>query len=272
MTSATPAHEVYQHGHHASVVSNHAKRTADKDAAFFLPSLRPGMRLLDVGCGPGSITSGLAKRVAPGQTIGIDASSSVIATARSLADASLGNLAFEVGNIYEPRFAADSFDAAFAHQVLQHLRRPVDALSQIRTLLKAGGVLGVREVDWGSATFYPESDGIRRFLHLYYDLAHRNGGEPNAGRYMRRWFREAGFAEVRVTTSTVSYTDAAGTREWGETYATRTLQSNIADKALEYGIATRADLESMAEGWRTWGDHPDALYCFSQTELVAWKR
>ena len=142
----------------------------------------------------------------------------------------------------------------------------------MRNLLKPGGVVGVREVDWGSATFYPENDGMRRFLHLYYDLAHRNGGEPNAGRHMRRWFREAGFAETRITTSTTSYTDSAATREWANTYAERTLHSNIADKALEYGIVTRSDLESMAAGWRTWGDHPDALYCFSHVEVVAWKR
>src|SRR5438045_7847090 len=113
MTS--PNHEVYQHGHHASVVSNHAKRTADKDAAFFLPLLRPGMRLLDVGCGPGSITAGLAKRVAPGVTVGIDASASVIDTARSQLGPEMGTLTFEVGSIYQPRFAPESFDAAFAH-------------------------------------------------------------------------------------------------------------------------------------------------------------
>jgi ubiquinone/menaquinone biosynthesis C-methylase UbiE len=269
VTSPTPASEVYQHGHHASVVANHAKRTAEAVAAFFLPELRPGMRLLDVGCGPGSITSGLAKRVAPAESIGIDPSPSVIETARSLADASSPNLSFEVGNIYEPRFPPESFDAVFAHQVLQHLRRPVDALAQMRRLLKPGGVIGVREVDWGSMTFYPENEGMRRFLPLYYELARRNGGEPNAGRFMRRWFREAGFGEVRVTTSTTSYADAAATREWAETYAERTLRSNIADKALEYGLATRADLESIAAGWRAWGADPDALYCLFHTEVVA---
>ena len=268
-----PSGEVYQHGHHASVVSNHAKRTAEACAAFFLPFLKPGMRLLDVGCGPGSITLGLARRVAPAETVGIDMSDSVVETARLLAAGnSVRNVTFEVGNIYKPRFEPGSFDAIFAHQVLQHLRHPVDAIRQMRELLATSGVLGVREVDWGSTTFYPENRGMRRFLELYYALAERNGGEPNAGRYMRRWFREAGFAEPRISTSTTHYADPAATRGWGETYAERTLQSNIADKALEYGLASRADLESMAAAWREWGRDPDALFCLSHVEVVATKR
>ena len=269
----SPANETYQHGHHVSVVANHAKRTADTSAAFFLPFVKPGMRLLDVGCGPGSITAGLAQRVEPAETIGIDPSPSVIETARSLAVAKAARyLTFEVGNILEPRFAPESFEAVFAHQVLQHLGQPVDALRQIRTLLAPGGVVGVRDVDWGSTTFYPENQGMRRFLTLYYELARRNSGEPNAGRYLRRWFREAGFAEARVTTSTVSYTDQAATGEWGGTYAERTLHSNLAHKALEFGIATRLELEEIAAAWRAWGRDPDALFCFSHTEVVAWKR
>ena len=111
--------EIYQHCHHTSVVSSHAKRTAETEAAFFLPYLKPGMRLLDVGCGPGSITVGLALRVEPAPTIGMDASESVIETARSLAKAKPARyLTFDVGNIYEPHFPAESFDAIFAHQVL----------------------------------------------------------------------------------------------------------------------------------------------------------
>jgi SAM-dependent methyltransferase len=177
-----------------------------------------------------------------------------------------------VGNIYEPHFTAENFDAIFAHQVLQHLRRPVDALRQFRALLRSGGVVGVRDVDWGSTTFYPENQGIRRFLALYYELARRNGGEPNAGRYLRYWFRDAGFVETRVTTSTVSYTDSAATLEWADTYADRTLHSNIAEKALEYGLATRSELEAIAASWHAWGQDPDALWCFSHTEMVAQKR
>src|SRR5678815_4646197 len=192
------------------------------------------MRVLAVGCGPGSITAGFARRVAPGETIGIDPAVEVIATAKSVARAGAArNLSFEVGSIYEPRFASGTFDAVFTHQVMQHLRRPVDALRQMQTLLAPDGVLGVRVVDWGSAIVHPASDGIRRYLAIQFELARRNGAEPDAGRYLRRWFREAGFAETRVTTSTEWDADPQGTRDRAEMFADRVLQSSLADSALE---------------------------------------
>jgi SAM-dependent methyltransferase len=272
MPSAAPAAE-YQLGHSPSVVASHARRTAETAGAFFLPFLKPGMRLLDVGCGPGSITSGLARRVAPGETIGIDPLAEVIATARSLTGATAArNLSFEVGSIYEPRFAAGTFDAVFAHQVLQHLRRPMDALRQMRALLAPGGVLGARVLDWGSAIFHPESEGMRRYLALHVDLARRSGAEPDARRHLRRWCREAGFDETRLTTSTESEVDAHATRDRAEIFAERVLRSSLADRALECGIATRSDLENIAAAWRAWGRDPDAFSCFSHIEVVAWNR
>jgi hypothetical protein len=137
----------------------------------------------------------------------------------------------------------------------------------MRALLAPGGVLGVRVVDWGSAIFYPESEGMRRALALWF-----NGAAPNAGRHLRRWLREAGFGEMRITASTESDADAPATRERGEMFAERILLSGLADRALERGLATRSDLESIAAAWRAWGRDPDAFFCFSHVEAVAWKR
>ena len=264
--------ETYQLGHPPSVVARHARRTEKTAARFFLPYLKSGMRVLDVGCGPGSITAGLARRVEPGEAIGIDASSEVIETAKSLADTTPArNLRFEVGSVYEPRFAPGSFDAVFTHQLMQHLRRPVDALRQIRALLAPNGVLGVRVVDWGSAIFYPESEGMQRYLALHYNLARRNATEPNAGRYLRRWLLEAGFGAARVTASIESDADTDATKDRAEMFADRVLRSSIPDSALKSGIATRSDLESIATACRDWGRNPDAFFCFSHVEAVACK-
>jgi len=268
MANAAPL-ATYQHGHHASVVASHARRSAEVDAAFFLPYLQPGMRLIDIGCGPGSITLGLARRVAPAAALGIDASADVIATARTLlATANVPNLSFEAGNLFAPRFEAGSFDAIFVHQVLQHLQQPVRALEHLKTLLAPGGVLGVRDVDWGSTTFFPENAGLRRFLDLYYALARHNGGEPNAGRFLRHWARSAGLEVIATTTSAQSYAGGVHARDWAETWVGRTLSSNIAQKSLELGLASRSDLESIAASWRAWGEDPDALFCFANTEIV----
>jgi len=272
IATCTDAADTYLPGHHPSVVADHAKRTAETAATFFLPFLKPGMRLLDVGCGPGSITAGLALRVEPGETIGIDASLQAIETARSLPGARAAKcLSFEVGNIYAPRFGARSFDAVFAHQVLQHLPQPVDALEQMRVLLTPGGIVGARVVDWGSSMFYPEDPGIARFLALYYELARRDGGEPNAGRHPPRWLRQAGFVDLRISTSAVSYTEPTAIQAWADAYAEAMLQSNFAAKSFEYGLATRSDLVGIATAWRSWCRNADAFFCFTQTEVVAWK-
>src|SRR5207244_13106415 len=95
-------HETYTHGHAPATVRQHAQRTAEEAAAFLLPELRPGMRLVDVGCGPGSITRGLAERLAPGQVVGLDLSRETLDTARRDAAArGLANLVYGEGRVCE---------------------------------------------------------------------------------------------------------------------------------------------------------------------------
>src|SRR5499425_656668 len=122
MTDPPLRHEKYTHGHAPATLQQHAQRTADEAAAFLLPELRAGMRLLDIGCGPGSITRGLAERLAPGEVVGLDASADVLAIARDDGAASrLTNLRYQQGSAYALPFPDGSFDVVFAHQLLQHL-------------------------------------------------------------------------------------------------------------------------------------------------------
>src|SRR5262245_46892065 len=95
-------HETYTHGHAPATVRQHGQRTAEEAAAFFMAELEPGMRVLDVGCGPGSITRGLAERVAPGAVVGIDLSRETLEAARADAAArGLANLTYEEQSVYE---------------------------------------------------------------------------------------------------------------------------------------------------------------------------
>src|SRR5262249_35028760 len=154
MASKPLTQETYTHGHAPATVRQHGRRTADEAAAFLLPELRPGMRLLDVGCGPGSITLGLAQRLAPGEGVGVDLSTETRAAARRTVEAQgVTNLTYREGSVYQLPFPDASFDVAYAHQVLQHLREPSQALREMLRVVRPGGLIAARDVDWGTASY-----------------------------------------------------------------------------------------------------------------------
>lgn len=265
--------EKYTHGHHASVVAAHAVRRASEAAAFVLPQLKSPMRLLDFGCGPGTITVDLAEHLLPdGSVVGIDSSEEVIDQAQSNADEKgVTNIEFAVNSVYDTGYSDDSFDAAYAHQVLQHLSEPVRALNEVRRILRPGGICAVREVDWGASAIWPPDERLARFLEVYYKVAERNGGDAHAGRRVKQWFTEAGFSDLTVTTSTWTFSDENGLKWWGEQWAVRILRSDLAKRAVEYGIATESELAEISQGWLDWVDAEGAFFAFMQVEVVGTK-
>ena len=263
MSVEPPRRETYTHGHAPAVVRHHAKRTAEEAAAFLLPELKPGMRLLDVGCGPGSITRGLAERVAPGQAVGLDTSSETLDAARRDAAArGLENLRFEVGSVYELPFPDASFDAAYAHQVFQHLREREVALREMLRVLRPAGLIAVRDVDWGTVAYWPRDPWIDRFIEVHERTWYQNGGEPRMGRRLRALFNDAGIPDVRITAAVWCYATRGETSEWGQSYADRLVSSPMGERPVEYGYALREDIQAMASALRAWGSRPDAFWAF----------
>ena len=98
---SAPALNAYSQRDNPAIEAWFARRTASREAAFFLPHLHPGMQILDVGCGPGSITLGLAEVVAPGKVVGIDLQPMQIEQARALAvERGVDSVRFEVAEAY----------------------------------------------------------------------------------------------------------------------------------------------------------------------------
>lgn len=260
----------YAHGHHTSVLRSHGWRTAANSAAYLLPHLRPSDRLLDVGAGPGTITVDLARRLPAGWVTAIDsAAAAVAATTELAATQSLGNVTVEQGNVYLLDHADDSFDVAHAHQVLQHLSDPVAALIEMRRVVRSGGLVAARDADYAAMTWYPADPRLDRWLDLYHRVARAAGGEPDAGRRLRHWAGLAGFATVTCTASTWCFADPPDVAWWSQTWAERVVSSAFATQALEAGLAVPAELADLADGWRQWGEQPNAWFAVLHGELLA---
>ena len=262
--------DTYTHGHHESVLRSHRWRTAENSAGYLLPFLRPGLRLLDVGCGPGTITLDLAARVAPGGTVGVDREPGVVAEAQRLLDSrSMPGVEFMTADAYALEFDDESFDVVHAHQLLQHLTAPVAALAEMRRVLRPGGVLAVRDGDYGGFVWAPSDPLLDRWMELYHDVCRHNGGDADAGRSLLGWAQQAGFSEIEPSSSTWTFADRDSRRWWGELWAERVVSSALAEQAVEYGLSSRNELKAIAAAWREWLEHDDGFFVVMHAELIA---
>lgn len=178
----------YTHGHHRSVLAVHRSRTAEDSAAYLLPHLLSGQRLLGLGCGPGTITVGLAEFVGPGEVIALDREPAIVEeAARAAMERRQDNVTVTVGDVYALEFAAAAFDVVLAHQLLQHLSDPVAALREMRRVAKPDGLVAVRDADYAAMTWYPHEPRLDRWMEIYQAVARANGAEPDAGRRLLAW-------------------------------------------------------------------------------------
>jgi ubiquinone/menaquinone biosynthesis C-methylase UbiE len=263
------APERYLHGHHDSVLRSHRWRTAENSAGFLLARLEPGARVLDVGCGPGTITIGLAARVPDGEVVGIDLAGDVLADARHEAEsASQRNVRFEAGDVYHLGYDDASFDVVHAHQVLQHLADPAAALREMRRVTRPGGLVAARDGDYGGMLWYPDDPELAEWRALYQRVARASGGEPDAGRRMLAWAHAAGFTDVTASASTWCYASPQDRDWWGRSWAERVTQSSFAERALEHGLATRSDLERLGAAWLRFAAADDGWFMIPSGEIL----
>ncbi|GLZ76850.1 hypothetical protein Afil01_16570 [Actinorhabdospora filicis] len=256
----------YTHGHHASVLRSHQWRTAENSAAYLLPHLTGTERLLDLGCGPGTITADLATRVA--SVVAVDAAADVLDQARE-ACAGVSNVEFQTADAYALPFSDASFDVVHAHQVLQHLGDPVAALREMRRVTRPGGLVAARDADYEVFTWFPASPELTQWLALVRAVHRGNGGDPDAGRKLLSWTRAAGFEDVTASGSTWVYADDEGRAWWGGMWADRILDSAVARQAVELGLATREELTEMSAAWREWAASPDGWFMVPHGEVLA---
>jgi SAM-dependent methyltransferase len=261
--------ETYTHGHAASVLRSHANRTVDNSAAYLIPWLRPGVRLLDVGCGPGTITVDIAQRVAPGQVVGIEPTPGPLADATANAErVGATNVEFRLGDVYALDIPDDSFGVVHAHQVLQHLGDPVGALREMLRVCRPDGVVAARDADYAAMTWFPADPRLDRWLEIYRAVAHGNGAEPDAGRRMLAWANAAGASDTVASASLWCYATPSARAWWGGMWAERILTSAITRQAVEGGHADEAELRDISAAWRAWAGQDDGWFAIIHGEVI----
>ncbi|CAG8003330.1 unnamed protein product [Penicillium olsonii] len=262
--------EVYTTDHSASVLRTHSWRTVSNSAPHLLPHLKPNQDILDVGCGPGSITISLAKHVPTGHVTGVEYVTDPLEGARSLAKASgVTNTTFQEGNIHALPFKDDTFDIVHAHQVLQHIADPVHALAEMRRVVKKGGIVACRES--AELSWYPDSVGIAKWREITERMQSAKGGNPHPGRMIHVWAREAGFVDVTRSAGAWCFGDDEERAYWGGSMEERARSSGFAQGVVEEGFGTPDDLEIIAQGWREFVENPDAWFGLLHGEIICRK-
>jgi SAM-dependent methyltransferase len=260
---------VYTHGHHESVLRSHSWRTAENSAGYLLPHLRPGMSVLDIGAGPGTITVDLAALVEPGRVTALETSDAAIQITRAtVSSRGQANIEFVVGDVHQLDVPDNTYDVVHAHQVLQHVGDPVQALREMRRVCKPGGLVAARDSDYRAFAWFPELPELDEWMTLYQRMARANGGEPDAGRRLLSWALAAGFDKVDATASLWTFANQEDRDWWGGMWADRILQSDLARQARDSGVPEE-DLQGISTAWRTWAQAPDGWISLLHGEILA---
>ncbi|KAH8909309.1 S-adenosyl-L-methionine-dependent methyltransferase [Coniochaeta sp. PMI_546] len=275
----------YARSHSDYTVATHQSRTAESDAAFLLPHIKKTDHILDVGCGPGTITTGLARYASEGRVIGIDISADILQKAKTLAaEANVqtqgpGSVSFEQGNVLTGlSYPDDTFDVIFASQVLGHFPPPdlpIKALKEMRRVLKPGGILATR--DAASGHFYPRSLNLDHLWTANQFRASRKGN-PEAdptGTMMPALFRGAGFdadgGKVRLGAGTKLFAGRE-TRKWlaWRTKGQLTPGDPFYQSWIDAGISEE-EIQETVSAVEKWAETEDAWAASLQCEMLAWK-
>ncbi|KAJ9365695.1 methyltransferase type 11 [Paecilomyces variotii] len=259
-------------GSSASVTKGHEWRTAANSCAYLLPHLEPSMRVLDVGCGPGTISCDLAANYLPrGHVTGVDASVDCVEKAAENAQQrGIENISFTTGDIFNLPFPDNTFDVVHEHQVLQHIYDPAAAIEEMRRVAKPGGLVACRESIMDGFLWYPLTPDKKEWWDLYVQVVKSHGANPGTGRMLHVFARQAGFSRDAMTSSSSAwcYCDEKERKYWGDHWADRMLTSAFRRDAVSRGFCTNEDMDRYARLWREWGAQDEGSFILVHAEIL----
>lgn len=264
--------ENYTLGYGESSMDWMESRTAEGHGAFLLPYLKPGMRLLDCGCGPGTLTIGFARRVAPGDVIGIDRECAQCAAVAARAqDERVSNLHFEEGDIYALPFADENFDVVFGSAVLGSVTDASGVVTEMVRVLKTGGIIALKEFDHGADIIWPQTPIIEKSIELYHRLRARNRHEPHAGRRLKEYLADNDCRIEYVN----AYFEQQVEVDNIKTYIDRNNglhREILGPQYCDLGWCTPAEVDEIISEWQVFAREPAAIYLAAWLEAIGVKQ
>ena len=247
------ADERYTPGHSENAVSFMATRTFESHGCFFAPYINDSVSVLDAGCGPGTLTIGIAERAR--SVTGVDFGESQIESARQrAADLNATNVEFIKASCYELPFEDNSFDRVFSHALMEHLANPIDALCELRRVLKPCGIVGVCSPDFDGRLLAPSTKELEAAAEAYADLQASNGGDLRIGKKLSSYMIEAGLQDVQMSARYECYPKLDFI---GESLA---LQLDL------------AEMPDHAACFRQWSKSPSGMFAQSWVSAIGVKR
>lgn len=248
------------------------RRSVHTHAAHLLPHLKPGMRVLDFGCGPGTITIGLAEAVSPGEVHGIDMEASQIDLARAAAQAGgHANATFHVGDVTDLPFDNETFDVAHCHAVLMHVPDTPAVLAEVKRVLKPGGLIASRESIISSSFLHPGDEETSRAWTTFARLLAGNGGHPDMGLELKTRLIEAGFSSIRASGSFDFFGSTEDVAFFHGFINDWFYSPKVTAAIVQFGLASQQELD----GWRSrideWKGDTGAVGAIAFGEAIACK-
>lgn len=227
------------------------RRTLQKDHRILAALLRPGMSVLDIGCGAGAITSGIARAVAPeGRAVGVDRDEVLLELARK-EHPGIANLLFEPGDATNLRYEAE-FDIVTAARTLQWIAAPEQAVRCMKHAAKPGGIVLVLDYSHADNGWEPEPPReFRRFYDAFLAWRQANRWDNRMAQHLPDLFGRASL--IGIVSQIEDEVAERGDADFGDRTA---LWSEVMETAgntiSDAGFCTESELAAAREGYAPW--------------------